>query len=71
MIEANTGDYNVKSVDLKYHKIRDYVEKDEFALVYCPSKEMLADMLTKPLEPTQFKKLRQLLNIVSVPTTLK
>ena len=71
VIEANPGDYKVKSVDLKYHKIRDYVEKDEFAFVYCPSEEMLVDILTKPLGPTQFKKLRQLLNVVPVPTTLK
>ncbi|CAI5716670.1 unnamed protein product [Peronospora effusa] len=69
VIKANTGDYKVKSVDLKYHKIRDYVENDEFALVYCPSEDMVADILTKPLGPTQSKKLRHMLNIVPVPTT--
>ncbi|CAI5717466.1 unnamed protein product [Peronospora farinosa] len=69
VIEANTGDYRVKSVDLKYLKIRDYVENDEFALVYCPSEDMVANILTKPLGPTQFKKLWHLLNIVPVPTT--
>ena len=47
------------------------MEKDEFALIYCPSEDILAKILTKPLDPTQFKKLRQLLNAVHVPTTLK
>ena len=61
----------MKSVDLKYHKIRDYVEKDGFALVYCPLKVILASILTKPVVLTQLKKIRQLLNVVSVPTTLK
>ncbi|KAG2817545.1 hypothetical protein PC116_g16229 [Phytophthora cactorum] len=67
VIEANTGDCEVKGIDLKYHKIRDYVEQKEFALEYCHSEDMLADMLTKPLGPTQFRKLRQLLSVVSVP----
>ncbi|KAE9002116.1 hypothetical protein PR003_g18342 [Phytophthora rubi] len=67
VIKANTGDFKVKGIDLKYHKIRDYYEKGDFALEYCPSEEMLADILTKPLGPTQFKRLRQLLNVVPVP----
>ena len=45
VIEANTGDYKVKSVDFEYHKIQDYMKKYEFGLVYCPSEEMLADIL--------------------------
>ncbi|KAG3126968.1 hypothetical protein PI126_g22087 [Phytophthora idaei] len=52
VIEANTGDYKAKGIDLKYHKIRDCVEQKEFALEYCPSEDMLADILTKPLGPT-------------------
>ncbi|GMF89596.1 unnamed protein product [Phytophthora fragariaefolia] len=67
VIKANTGDYKVKGIDLKYHKIRDNYEKGAFALEYCPSEEMLADILTKPLGPTQFTRLRQLLNVVPVP----
>ena len=47
MIEANTGDYKVKSVDFEYHKIQDYMKKYEFGLVYCPSEEMLADILNQ------------------------
>lgn len=57
----------MKGVDLKYHKIRDNVERQEFAIEYCPSEDMVADILTKPLGPTQFRKLRQLLNVMPVP----
>ncbi|GMF59832.1 unnamed protein product [Phytophthora fragariaefolia] len=67
VITANAGDYKVKGIDLKYHKIRDYVGRDEFAIKYCPSEEMIADISSKPLGPTQFKKLRPLLNVMPVP----
>jgi hypothetical protein len=67
VIKGNTGDYKVKGIDLKYHNIRDYVERKEFAIEYCPSEEMIADILTKPLGPTQFRKLRSLLNVQPVP----
>ncbi|GMF61852.1 unnamed protein product [Phytophthora fragariaefolia] len=66
-IKANTGDYKVKSIDLKYHKVRDYFERGEFDLEHCPSEDNVADILTKPLGPTQFRKLRQLLNVMPVP----
>ncbi|OWZ09225.1 Retrotransposon tca4 Polyprotein [Phytophthora megakarya] len=70
VISANTGDYKVKGVDLKYHKIRDYVECGEFTLEYCPSEDNLADILTKTLGPTHFKKLRYLLNMMPMPTNM-
>ncbi|GMF40644.1 unnamed protein product [Phytophthora fragariaefolia] len=67
VIKANTGDFKVKGVDLKYHKVRDYFERGEFDLEYCPSEDDVADIFTKPLGPTQFKKLRQRLNVIPVP----
>ncbi|GMF52861.1 unnamed protein product [Phytophthora fragariaefolia] len=67
VIKANTGHFKVKGVDLKYHKVRDYFERGEFDLEYCPSEDNVADIFTKPLGPTQFKKLRQRLNVIPVP----
>jgi len=67
VIKANTGGFKVKGIDLKYQKVRDYVERKEFAIEYCPSEEMIADIVMKPLGPTQFRKLRSLLNIQPVP----
>ena len=38
-----------KHVDVRYHFVRDYVENGTIRLEYCPTKEMVADALTKPL----------------------
>ncbi|POM59445.1 polyprotein [Phytophthora palmivora] len=61
------GNYKTKSVDLKYHKVRDYHERGVFKVCYCPSADMLADIFTKPLGPTLFKKFRQQLNVMRLP----
>lgn len=46
-----------KHVDVKYHMVRDNVWKKEVDLVYVPSQEQVADVLTKPLSRSQFEKL--------------
>jgi hypothetical protein len=42
---------NIKSkhIDIKYHFNREKVESGEVDLKYCPTKEMTADVMTKPL----------------------
>ncbi|KAG4043721.1 hypothetical protein PC123_g20813 [Phytophthora cactorum] len=65
------GNYKTKSVDLKYHKVRDFHKCGEFDVRYCPSTDMLADIFTKPLGPTLFKKFRQLLNVMPLPMVIK
>ncbi|KAE9021522.1 hypothetical protein PR002_g12226 [Phytophthora rubi] len=64
--EVSSG-YKVRSVDLKFHKIRDFVERKVFRVEYCPSEDNVADIFTKPLGPQQFTKLRQRLNVLPVP----
>lgn len=49
-----------KHVDTKYHFVKDHVERGEVNCVYCPTEDMLADMLTKPLAGPRLKKLREL-----------
>lgn len=44
-----------KHIDVRYHFLRDHVGR-EVMLKYCPTQDMIADMLTKPLMKTQFKK---------------
>ena len=53
-----------KHVDIKYHFIRDLVEAGRIKLTYCPSEDMVADMLTKGLHTQQFEKLRCLAGVV-------
>jgi len=39
-----------KHIDVRYHFIRDHVEKGNIILNYCPTDLMVADAFTKPLE---------------------
>ena len=52
-----------KHIDIKFHYIREQVEKKAIQLEYCESKNMVADMLTKALLSSQIVKLRKLLGI--------
>lgn len=38
-----------KHVDIKYHFIRDLLNKNVVKLVYCPTDSMIADIMTKPI----------------------
>ncbi|GMF44882.1 unnamed protein product [Phytophthora fragariaefolia] len=64
------GNFKTKIVDLKYHKVCDFHERGEFEVRYCPSSENLADIFTKALGPTLFRKFRQRLNVMPLPTAI-
>ena len=40
-----------KHIDIKYHFVKDKVAQGEISLVHVPSKDMIADSLTKPIAP--------------------
>jgi hypothetical protein len=46
-----------KHINIQYHFIWDTVEQQEISLTYCPTEDMVANILTKPLPCQQFKKL--------------
>ena len=52
-----------KHIGIKFHYIREQVERGALALKYCPSNEMIADMLTKRLARDQFYKLRKMAGV--------
>ena len=52
-----------KHIDIKFHYIREQVEKKAIQLESCESKNMVADMLTKSLLSSQFVKLREMLGV--------
>lgn len=52
-----------KHISVRYHFIRDLVKKNEISIDYCPSDDMIADTLTKPLSRVKFQKFRDLLGI--------
>jgi hypothetical protein len=44
-----------KHIDIRYHFIRHAVDSEVFVLVYCPTDDMTADILTKPLPAWKVK----------------
>ena len=56
-----------KHVDMRYHYTRELVMKHNAVnLEYCPSKDNLADVLTKPKSPEDFGLEKKLMNITPV-----
>eukprot|EP00253_Pinus_taeda_P008562 PITA_08562 len=53
-----------KHIPIKYHFLREQVLEQKVKLVYVPSKEQVADILTKPLPRETFEYLRQKLGVV-------
>ena len=54
-----------KHIDIKYHFVRELVENETIKLKYCPTKEKIADILTKGLNREQFCYLRKKAGIES------
>jgi hypothetical protein len=53
-----------RHINIRYFFIKDRVAKQELRIEYCPTEDMLSDLLTKPLQGSQFRKLRdRVLNI--------
>ena len=50
-----------KHVDIRYHFIRDKVESEEILLKYCPTNNMVANVLTKALSKNSFERFRTML----------
>ena len=53
-----TSHARTKHIDIRYHFVREAMQKGTIELHYCPTKEMIADLLTKPLPRGQFEQLR-------------
>ncbi|CAI5714757.1 unnamed protein product [Peronospora destructor] len=53
----------IKHIDIRYHFVREKVKDGQVVLDYCPTQEMLADLMTKPIPAAQFDALRTKLGI--------
>ena len=49
-----------KHFNIKYHFIRKQVSNGKICLQYCPTEDMLADLLTKGIGPEKLERLRRL-----------
>ena len=59
LVENGKFSSRSKHIDIKYHFIRDIKKKDIMDYKYCPTNEMIADMLTKPLGKVKLKDLAE------------
>ena len=58
-LSSNPKDHpRTKHIDIKYHYIREEIEKGKIVLSYCPTNDMVADVLTKGLPKTSYEKFR-------------
>jgi hypothetical protein len=53
----NGNNLRTKHIDTKYHFVRELVKTKAISVEYCPTENMIADMLTKPLEAVRLNKL--------------
>ena len=66
MEKGRSTSSRTKHINIRYFFVKDRVEAGEVVIKYAPTEEMLADILTKPLQGELFRKLRQaLLNLRS------
>ncbi|GMF32514.1 unnamed protein product [Phytophthora lilii] len=57
-----------KHIDIRYHFVREKVEDGQVVLQYCSTKDMKADLMTKPITAVQFISLRSKLGIQALST---
>jgi hypothetical protein len=50
-----------KHINVRYFFITDRITKGEVRVEWCPTKDMVADFMTKPLQGSLFKKFRDLI----------
>jgi hypothetical protein len=53
-----------KNIEVRYHFLRENVEKGNIDLIHVPTEKQLVDILTKPLDQATFACLRGELGVV-------
>ena len=55
-----------KHIDICHHFVRERVMLSEIKVIYCPTEDMVADVMTKGLPKHTFEKLRNLLGVYDI-----
>ena len=56
-----------KHIEIRYHFIRDLIEREIVCLEYIPTERQNADIFTKPLDRSKFETLRQVIGVSLCP----
>lgn len=56
-----------KHIDVRFHFLRDLTKEGIVKLVYCGTRNQIADLMTKPLKLEVFQKFREELGVCTVP----
>lgn len=56
-----------KHIDVRFHFLRDLTRDGVVELIYCGTRNQLADVMTKPLTLDAFQKFRSQLGVCQVP----
>ena len=56
-----------KHIKIRYHFIRDLVERKIMCLKYIPTERQNANIFTKPLDKSKFETLRQVIGVILCP----
>ncbi|KAL7570585.1 hypothetical protein ACA910_017636 [Epithemia clementina (nom. ined.)] len=65
--KASSGK-RTRHLNIKYFFITDQIEKEQVKIEYCPTDELWADYMTKPLMGSKFKKFREQIMCDRIPT---
>ena len=65
---AKTAKYHnrTKHIDICHHFVRERVVSKEIKVIYCPTENMIADIMTKGLPKATFEATRDLLGVYDV-----
>ena len=61
MLRNGNDKGRTKHIDIRHHYIRDMLANNEISIDHLSTKDMIADILTKPLPASDFLRLRPLL----------
>lgn len=50
-----------RHLNIRYYFVTNRIHQSEVSIVYCPTDDMIADVMTKPLQGSKFKQFRRVL----------
>ena len=66
MVNSERIERHSNHIETRYFFVRDLQQKEVINIRYCPTENMLADLLTKPLARIRLSKLRQEIGLATI-----